>query len=205
MRGRFRRSRGSGKERLRLAHRECGARNLWTSQPSPPDERRLFHSYFPATTWAAAVAQGGTAAFTLECVLSRKRSASRQAERFQFSPEGRRNVMMDRLHEGELEAQSLARESQMAERTGVLVADRIIGGARPFLQLQSMVVFASQDRGNNLWSSIVFGRPGFMRSQDGYAVDFDLSQVALQGKHPLSANIHPHPPSQFLALSPPTP
>ncbi len=108
--------------------------------------------------------------------------------------------MISPFHEGELEAQSLARESQMAERNGVLVADRIIGGARPFLQLQSMVVFASQDRGNNLWSSIVFGRPGFMRSQDGYAVDFDLSQVAVQGKDPLWANIDLNPAAGLLAI-----
>ena len=52
--------------------------------------------------------------------------------------------MMSPFHEGELEVQSLAGESQMAERNGVLIADRIIGGARPFLQQQSMVVFASQ-------------------------------------------------------------
>jgi hypothetical protein len=75
----------------------------------------------------------------------------------------------------------------VAERNGILIADRIIGGARPFLHQQSMAVFGSWDRGNNLWSSIVFGRPGFMTSEDGYAVDFDLSQVAVQGKDPLWA------------------
>jgi predicted pyridoxine 5'-phosphate oxidase superfamily flavin-nucleotide-binding protein len=96
---------------------------------------------------------------------------------------------MSPFHEGELEVQSLAGESRIAECNRVAVSDRIIGGARPFLQQQSMVVFASQDRGNNLWSSIIFGRPGFMRSEDGYAVDFDLSQVAVRGKDPLWANI----------------
>jgi uncharacterized protein len=93
------------------------------------------------------------------------------------------------FHEGELEVQSLAGESQMAERNGGLIADRIIGGARPFLQQQSMAVFGSRDREDNLWCSIVFGNSGFMRSEDGYAVDFDLSQVAVQGKDPLWANI----------------
>ena len=107
---------------------------------------------------------------------------------------------MNPFHEGELEVQSLAGESQMAERNGVLIADRIIGGARPFLQQQSMVVLASQDRGNNLWSSIVFGRPGFMRSEDGYAVDFDLSQVAVQGKDPLWANIEVNSSAGMLAI-----
>lgn len=97
--------------------------------------------------------------------------------------------MMGPFHEGELEAQSMAGESQMAERNGVVISDRIIGGARSFLQEQSMAVFASLDREDNLWCSIVFGNPGFMRSEDGYAVDLDLSRVAVQGKDPLWANI----------------
>lgn len=108
--------------------------------------------------------------------------------------------MMSPFHEGELEVQFLAGESQIAERNGVIIADRITGGARPFLQQQSMVVFASQDRGHHLWSSIVFGRPGFMRSEDGYAVDFDLSKVALQGKDPFWANIEVNSSAGMLAI-----
>jgi predicted pyridoxine 5'-phosphate oxidase superfamily flavin-nucleotide-binding protein len=104
------------------------------------------------------------------------------------------------FHEGELEVQSLAGESQMAERNGVVIANRIIGGARPFLQQQSMAVFGSRDREDNLWCSIVFGNPGFMRSEDGYAVDFDLSQVAVQGKDPLWANIEVNSAAGMLAI-----
>ena len=107
---------------------------------------------------------------------------------------------MSPFHNGELEVQSLAGESRIAERNGVPVSDRIIGGARPFLQQQSMVVFASPDRGHHLWSSIVFGRPGFMRSEDGYAVDFDLSKVAVQGKDPLWANIEVNSSAGMLAI-----
>jgi uncharacterized protein len=108
--------------------------------------------------------------------------------------------MMSPFHEGELKVQSLAGESQVAERNGILIADRIIGGARPFLHQQSMAVFGSWDRGNNLWSSIVFGRPGFMTSEDGFAVDFDLSQVAVQGKDPLWANIEVNSSAGMLAI-----
>src|SRR5271168_2802361 len=104
------------------------------------------------------------------------------------------------FHEGELEVQSLAGESQMAERNGVIIADRIIGGARPFLHQQSMAVFGSRDCDDNLWSSIVFGHPGFMSSEDGYAVDFDLSQVAVQGKDPLWANIEVNSAVGMLAI-----
>jgi predicted pyridoxine 5'-phosphate oxidase superfamily flavin-nucleotide-binding protein len=88
----------------------------------------------------------------------------------------------------------------MAERNGVVIADRIIGGARPFLHQQSMAVFASRDCDDNLWCSIVFGNPGFMRSENGYAVDFDLSQVAVQGKDPLWANIEVNSAVGMLAI-----
>jgi hypothetical protein len=108
--------------------------------------------------------------------------------------------MMSPFHEGELKVQSLAGESQVAERNGILIADRIIGGTRPFLHQQSMAVFGSWDRGNNLWSSIVFGRAGFMTSEDGFAVDFDLSQVAVQGKDPLWANIEVNSSAGMLAI-----
>jgi uncharacterized protein len=104
------------------------------------------------------------------------------------------------FHEGELEVQLLAGESQMAERNGAIIADRIIGGARPFLQQQSMAVFGSRDREDNLWCSIVFGNPGFMRSEDGYAVDLDLSQVAVQGKDPLWASIEVNSAVGMLAI-----
>jgi hypothetical protein len=49
--------------------------------------------------------------------------------------------MMSPFHEGELKVQSLAGESQVAERNGILIADRIIGGARPFLHQQSMAIW----------------------------------------------------------------
>ena len=39
---------------------------------------------------------------------------------------------MSPYHEGELEVQSLAGESEMAERNGRAIADRIMGGACPF-------------------------------------------------------------------------
>lgn len=104
------------------------------------------------------------------------------------------------FHEGELEVQSLAGESRMAERNGVIIADRIIGGARPFLHQQSMAVFGSRDRKDNLWCSIIFGNPGFMLSGDGYAVDFDLSQVVVQGKDPLWANIEVNSAAGMLAI-----
>jgi uncharacterized protein len=103
-------------------------------------------------------------------------------------------------HEGEREVQALAGESRMAERNGVIISDRIIGGARPFLQQQSMAVFGSRDCDDNLWSSIVFGHAGFMRSEDGYAVDLDLSQVAVQGKDRLWANIEVNSAVGMLAI-----
>ena len=61
-----------------------------------------------------------------------------------------------------------------------MIADRIMGGALPFLAQQSIAVFGSCDGQGRFWASMLFGSRGFMRSADGRSVDFDLSLVAVQ-------------------------
>jgi len=107
---------------------------------------------------------------------------------------------MSTYHEGELEVQSLAGESEMAERNGSVIADRIIGGALPFLAQQSMTVFGSRDGQGRLWASMLFGSRGFMKSADGRSVDFALSQMAVQQHDPFWQNIEADPMVGMVAI-----
>ncbi len=66
------------------------------------------------------------------------------------------------FHEGELEAQRLAGESAAAARNAPMIGDRIMSGALGFLRNQSMAIIGSRASGGQLWSSMVFGRPGFL-------------------------------------------
>jgi hypothetical protein len=108
--------------------------------------------------------------------------------------------MQNPFHEGELTVQRLVREESMAERNGSMIADRIMGGALPFLAQQSMAVFGSRDGQGRLWASMLFGSRGFMRSADRRSVDFDLSLVAVQQHDPFWQNIGENPTVGMLAI-----
>jgi len=108
--------------------------------------------------------------------------------------------MQNPFHEGERKVQRLAGEERMAERNGVMIAERIMGAALPFLAQQSMAVFASRDAEGRLWASMLFGSRGFMKSPDGKSVDFDLTQVAVQSEDPFWRNIEANPAVGMLAI-----
>jgi predicted pyridoxine 5'-phosphate oxidase superfamily flavin-nucleotide-binding protein len=97
--------------------------------------------------------------------------------------------MQNPFHEGELQVQKLAGEEAMAERNGVMISNRVMGGALPFLAQQSMAVFASRDEQGRVWASMLFGSRGFMKSVDGRSVDFDLSMMAVDRNDPFWRNV----------------
>ncbi|GAC1651248.1 MAG: pyridoxamine 5'-phosphate oxidase family protein [Acidobacteriaceae bacterium] len=72
--------------------------------------------------------------------------------------------MSNPFHEGELEVQRLAGESQYATMNGAAVAGTIMLGALAFLEQQVIAAFTSEAEGGRLWTRILFGKPGFLRS-----------------------------------------
>ena len=108
--------------------------------------------------------------------------------------------MQSPFHEGELRVQRLADEESMADRNGNIIADRIMGGALPFLIQQSMAVFGSRDGKGRLWASMLFGSRGFMKSADGRNVEFDLSRMAVHEHDPFWRNIEADSTVGMLAI-----
>jgi hypothetical protein len=96
-------------------------------------------------------------------------------------------------HEGELRIQQLAGVPQEAEHIGRAISHTIIRGALKFIAQQSMAVLGSVDDDQNVWASILFGRPGFMTAPDEKTVEFDLSQAAINPHDPFWANIEENP------------
>ena len=96
-------------------------------------------------------------------------------------------------HEGELRVQELAGELQDAQHTGRAIADAIIRGALKFIAQQPMAVLGSVDHDQNVWASILFGRPGFMTAPDEKTVEFDLSQAGINQHDPFWTNIEQNP------------
>jgi len=103
-------------------------------------------------------------------------------------------------HEGELRIQQLAGVPQEAEHIGRAISRTIIRGALKFIAQQSMAVLGSVDDDQNVWASILFGRPGFMTAPDEKTVEFDLSQAGINQHDPFWTNIEQNPQVGMLLI-----
>jgi predicted pyridoxine 5'-phosphate oxidase superfamily flavin-nucleotide-binding protein len=70
--------------------------------------------------------------------------------------------------------QERADDVAMADRNAVVLTDTVIGGARPFIGKQSMVVLGSVDQKGGVWASILFGKPGFLHTDTGKSILIDV-------------------------------
>jgi uncharacterized protein len=74
---------------------------------------------------------------------------------------------MSGFHEGELAVQRRAGVSGQAARlAGMLDPPAIDGGLRAFLADRDLVMITARDRAGRLWTSPLFGPPGFLRGHD---------------------------------------
>ena len=95
------------------------------------------------------------------------------------------------FHAGELAIQDRAGESAIAHRNGVVMADAVIAGARTFIDKQFMVVLSSTDATGSVWSSILFGAPGFLQAGQGQQIAIDLPLAQRDLDDPLWRNLGP--------------
>ena len=96
-------------------------------------------------------------------------------------------------HEGERAVQHSAGEVAIADHNGVVIADTILNGARPFLQKQSMAVLASVDAQGMPWSSVLYGEPGFIHADSAAALSIDMSPGRRDTTDPVWSNIAANP------------
>lgn len=96
-------------------------------------------------------------------------------------------------HDGERAVQRSAGEAAIADRNGALIADAILGGARPFIGKQSMVVLASVDADGAPWATVLFGQPGFAHADAPDLVDIDLPAALRDPEEPFWRNVAANP------------
>ncbi|MRW84895.1 pyridoxamine 5'-phosphate oxidase [Pseudoduganella sp. FT26W] len=99
--------------------------------------------------------------------------------------------MSDSFHPGEREAQERAGETAIADRNIAVLSDTVIAGARPFIAKQFMGVLASADADGKVWSSVVFGKPGFLHTESGRSILIDVAEAERDHADPLWANMTP--------------
>lgn len=92
-------------------------------------------------------------------------------------------------HEGELAVQKRVNRLDMARMAGRMISNSIPEGALQFIEQQVMVVIGSLKDDGNVWCSIVFGNPGFVRAQDINTIDIDMRHAGLSDDDPLWSNI----------------
>jgi len=97
------------------------------------------------------------------------------------------------FHEGERSVQLRAGEAGIADRNSVMIANTILGGARPFIEQQLMVVLASIDAEGAVWSSVQFGNPGFAHAKSSTAVSIEAPLISRDNTDPFWANIDFNP------------
>ena len=93
------------------------------------------------------------------------------------------------FHPGELAVQALANEVDAAQRNGSVVSKHIVKGALPFIEQQSMTVVSSTDEDNQIWTSVLFGEPGFIIAKDDQNILIDREKIIQQPSDPLWRNI----------------
>lgn len=93
------------------------------------------------------------------------------------------------FHEGEIFVQQWFGEVEMAQQNGQIIADTLPKGALKLIEQQSMMILGSVDAQQNIWASVVFGSPGFIKPIDEETIEIDLNQTAVNPDDPFWANI----------------
>ncbi|TFW19579.1 pyridoxamine 5'-phosphate oxidase family protein [Duganella callida] len=93
------------------------------------------------------------------------------------------------FHAGERAVQLRAGEAAVADRNITVLSETVIAGARPFIGKQFMVALASTDAAGHVWSSLVFGKPGFLHTGDGSAISIDVADSERDQTDPLWSNL----------------
>lgn len=104
------------------------------------------------------------------------------------------------FHQGELAVQAMANESDIAKRNGGVISDSILGGAIPFIAQQTMLVVSSIDEAGQPWSSILFGKPGFIQASSDTRLTLDTTKILLNSHDPFWRNIEKNQQVGVLAI-----
>ena len=103
-------------------------------------------------------------------------------------------------HEGELAIQQRVDESEMARINAAAIDKNILAGALRFIEQQPMVVIGSMDAQGHVWTSTLFGQPGFLRAFNSSTLHLDVSQPRSAEDDPLWSNLRVNPNVGLLVL-----
>ncbi len=103
-------------------------------------------------------------------------------------------------HEGELQVQERVGVLREGEKNAKVISDSIVKGALRMIGQQPMAVLGSVDKEQNVWASVLVGKPAFMEAVDERTVTFDLTKIAHNPDDPFWENIQHHPEVGMLVI-----
>lgn len=104
------------------------------------------------------------------------------------------------FHQGELAVQQLAKESDIAQRNGGVISNKILPGAIPFISQQNMLIISSIDNQGDVWVSLLIGNPGFISAPNNASLLLDTNNIINNSDDPLWQNIKAIPKVGILAI-----
>lgn len=104
------------------------------------------------------------------------------------------------FHASERHVQTRAGQLHRADNSGRMIASSIIRGAWSFLADQAMIVIGSWDGARGAWPTLVVGAPGFVTTNDGTQVVFDMAASGADPSDPLWDNLARDSRISFLAI-----
>ena len=96
----------------------------------------------------------------------------------------------DSFHDGEIAIQVRTGERDVARRHGAAISCRIIPGALPFLAQQRLLAISATGDDGQVWASVWFGEPGFVRSADGQQVSIQHALMEVSPSDPVLGRLH---------------
>ncbi|RKR07979.1 hypothetical protein CLV91_2744 [Maribacter vaceletii] len=80
-------------------------------------------------------------------------------------------------HQGEIELQKRFGGTDIAGRASRVIKDKIIPGAIPFIENQPFVILSSKDSNENIWTSILIGKSGWIDAKKEGLIKFFLDKM----------------------------
>lgn len=104
------------------------------------------------------------------------------------------------FHSGELQVQQRLDVSDIAQRNGKVINNKIPLGAINFVAEQQMLAVTSVDESGEVWVSILLGSKGFVTAPDAQSLSIDITKVVSAQSDPFWHNIKTNPQVGVVAL-----
>ncbi|HMW90753.1 MAG TPA: pyridoxamine 5'-phosphate oxidase family protein [Candidatus Obscuribacter sp.] len=96
-------------------------------------------------------------------------------------------------HKGEIAIQEAVGERAQALMNSVVIKDEILTGAINFIERQPLMVLATENANGQIWASMLFGKPGFIRALSTKELLVDLLQAKEIDGDPFLENLASNP------------